>query len=148
VVRLTAKSREAVSSDVDFLTLHHLVGQLALSSKNELYKLNLLKQMQGELSAKDERRYRALKRMAERAILQVRDGCYRMIICSFSVCDRLLILLAAQNADVICCTCVGAGDPRLNTFRFRHVLIDEATQATEPECLIPIVRGAKQVRSS
>jgi regulator of nonsense transcripts 1 len=29
--------------------------------------------------------------------------------------------------------------------RFKHVLIDEATQATEPECLIPLVLGAKQV---
>jgi regulator of nonsense transcripts 1 len=29
--------------------------------------------------------------------------------------------------------------------RFRQVLIDEATQATEPECLIPIVLGAKQL---
>lgn len=26
-----------------------------------------------------------------------------------------------------------------------QVLIDEATQATEPECLIPMVMGAKQV---
>lgn len=35
-------------------------------------------------------------------------------------------------ADVICCTCVGAGDPRLSKFKFRTVLIDEATQAAEP----------------
>lgn len=120
VVRLAAKSREAVSSSVDFLTLHHLVKQLAVQSKDDLYRLQLLKeQSQGELSQKDERRYRTLKRNAERAIL--------------------------QNADVICCTCVGSGDPRLNNFRFRQVLIDEATQATEPECIIPIIRGAKQV---
>ena len=33
-----------------------------------------------------------------------------------------------QNADVICCTCVGAGDPRLAKFRFSVVLIDESTQ--------------------
>ena len=35
-------------------------------------------------------------------------------------------------ADVICCTCVGAGDPRLSKLKFRTVLIDEATQAAEP----------------
>lgn len=47
--------------------------------------------------------------------------------------------------QVICCTCVGAGDPRLKGFKFQHVLIDEATQSTEPECIIPMVNGAKQV---
>jgi regulator of nonsense transcripts 1 len=50
-----------------------------------------------------------------------------------------------QSVDVICCTCVGVGDPRLSNFRFRHVLIDESTQATEPKCSIPLVLGEKQV---
>ena len=45
----------------------------------------------------------------------------------------------------MCCTCVGAGDPRVSQFRFKTVLIDESTQSAEPECLIPIVLGAKQV---
>jgi len=119
VVRLVAKSREALGSSVEFLSLHRLVRQLAEQSKSELYKLLRLKEQTGELSAKDEKRFRKLKRSAERAIL--------------------------QNADVICTTCVGSGDPRLINFRFRQVLIDEATQATEPEGLIPIVKGAKQV---
>ena len=39
-------------------------------------------------------------------------------------CERELL----QNADVICSTCVGAGDPRLAKFRFSIVLIDESTQ--------------------
>ena len=34
---------------------------------------------------------------------------------------------------------------RLKDFRFRQILIDEATQAMEAECLIPIVLGAKQL---
>lgn len=53
-----------------------------------------------------------------------------------------------QNADVICCTCVGAGDPRLAKMQFRSILIDESTQATEPECMVPVVLGAKQVEST
>lgn len=54
-------------------------------------------------------------------------------------------LCVLQNADVICCTCVGAGDPRLAKMQFRSILIDESTQATEPECMVPVVLGAKQV---
>lgn len=38
-----------------------------------------------------------------------------------------------------------SGDRRLSKFRFSSVLIDEATQATEPETLIPMVLGARQV---
>ena len=33
-----------------------------------------------------------------------------------------------QEADVICCTCVGAGDIRLAKIRFSIILIDESTQ--------------------
>ncbi|CAI9784992.1 unnamed protein product [Fraxinus pennsylvanica] len=118
VVRLCAKSREAVSSPVEHLTLHYQVRHLDTSEKSELHKLQQLKDEQGELSSSDEKKYKALKRATEREI--------------------------SQSADVICCTCVGAGDPRLANFRFRQVLIDESTQATEPECLIPLVLGAKQ----
>lgn len=36
-------------------------------------------------------------------------------------------------------------DPRLSKFTFRTVVVDEATQAAEPEILIPLVMGARQV---
>jgi regulator of nonsense transcripts 1 len=36
------------------------------------------------------------------------------------------------TADVVCWTCIGAGDPRLTKLKFRTVLIDEATQAAKP----------------
>jgi hypothetical protein len=42
---------------------------------------------------------------------------------------------------------VGAGDARVSALRFQHVLVDECTQASEPEALIPLVLGAKQVRN-
>ncbi len=116
VVRLAAKSREAVASTVEHLSLHTMIKGL---DNPDLRKLVQLKEDQGELSSQDEKRFKALKRHAERELLQA--------------------------ADVICTTCVGSGDPRLSNFRFRMVLIDEATQATEPECLISIVQGAKHV---
>ncbi len=119
VVRLCAKSREAVSSPVEHLTLHFIVRNLEVPELAELRKLQQLKDELGELSAADEKKYKSLKRSTEREILNA--------------------------ADVICTTCVGAGDPRLSDFRFFKVLIDECTQATEPECLIPIVMGAKQL---
>lgn len=31
--------------------------------------------------------------------------------------------------------------------QFRSILIDESTQATEPECMVPVVLGAKQVHT-
>eukprot|EP00927_Polykrikos_kofoidii_P043384 TRINITY_DN3745_c0_g2_i1.p1 TRINITY_DN3745_c0_g2~~TRINITY_DN3745_c0_g2_i1.p1 ORF type:complete len:1105 (-),score=144.07 TRINITY_DN3745_c0_g2_i1:387-3374(-) len=119
VVRLSAKSREAVASSVDFLTLHHQVRHLDTPDHTDLQRLLALKEELGELSHGDEKRYKHLQTKTEKELLQA--------------------------ADVICTTCVGAGDPRLSNFRFKQVLVDESTQATEPECLIPIMMGAKQI---
>lgn len=118
-MRLAAKSREAATTSVDYLSLHVIVRNLDTPDKAELRKLQLLKDEIGDLKAADARRYRKLKLEAEIEVLQA--------------------------ADVICTTCVSVGDPRLSNFRFRKLLIDEATQAMEPECLIPIVTGVKQL---
>lgn len=115
VVRLTAKSREDVESSVYDLALHNLVAR---SARGELKNLLKLKEQVGELSARDARHFVKLSRKTEANIL--------------------------KKADVVCCTCVGSGDKRLGS-KFRTVLIDESTQASEPECLIPIIKGAKQV---
>ncbi|KAG2146199.1 hypothetical protein DEU56DRAFT_166518 [Suillus clintonianus] len=41
--------------------------------------------------------------------------------------------------------CVGAGNPRLNKLKFRTVLIDETTQAADPECMFPLVSDHQQL---
>ena len=117
VVRVTAKSREDVESSVKSLALHE---QVQMTNNPDLVKYNeLQKEFKGDLRAGDEKRLKNLIKKLEREIL--------------------------ANADVVCCTCVGAGDPRLAKIKFRNVLIDESTQSAEPECLIPLVLGAKQV---
>lgn len=116
VVRLASKTRENTVSSVDHLCLHIMTP---LAAGDDFQKLQRLKDEIGELTNRDQKKYRAIQIRTEREILQA--------------------------ADVICCTCAGAGDPRLKNFRFRQVLIDEATQAVEAEALIPLTQGAKQI---
>ncbi|KAI4292359.1 regulator of nonsense transcripts 1 [Pancytospora philotis] len=47
-----------------------------------------------------------------------------------------------RSAEVVCCTCVTAGQKLFNRYNFPFVLIDEAVQSTEPLSLIPCVYGA------
>eukprot|EP00834_Sanchytrium_tribonematis_P007909 NODE_802_length_3815_cov_0.343649.p3 type:complete len:187 gc:universal NODE_802_length_3815_cov_0.343649:771-211(-) len=115
VVRLTARSREHVESSVEFLSVHSIADKASISPE---YKSLVEKKLNEELTGSEDHRMRQLRRDVEKAIL--------------------------EQADVICCTCVGAGDLRLNKMQFETVVIDEATQATEPECLIPLVKGCKR----
>ena len=116
VVRLASKTRENTVSSVDHLCLHIMTP---LAAGDEFQKLKRLKDEIGELTDRDQKKYRAIQIRTEREILKA--------------------------ADVICCTCAGAGDPRLKNFRFRAVLMDEATQAVEAEALIPLTLGTKQI---
>mmetsp|Transcript_21319 Transcript_21319/g.66819 ORF Transcript_21319/g.66819 Transcript_21319/m.66819 type:complete len:303 (+) Transcript_21319:1008-1916(+) len=49
------------------------------------------------------------------------------------------------SADVICTTLIGAGSESLGCRTFSLVVIDEATQATEPTSLVPLLFGAQQL---
>lgn len=50
-----------------------------------------------------------------------------------------------ERADVVCTTNSTAGSDLLEGHRFDTLVIDEATQATEPSCLIPIVKADRVV---
>ena len=97
---MCAKSREALDTPVAHLALHNQIKKL--EGNNEFSKLQMLKEETGELSSSDEKRYRILRKQCEKELLDV--------------------------ADVICCTCIGAGDPKLVRMRFSSILIDESMQ--------------------
>lgn len=51
-----------------------------------------------------------------------------------------------KNAQVVCCTCIGSGSDILDSLGpLERVLVDEATQATEPAILVPLMRGCRQL---
>ncbi|MFB6226123.1 MAG: IGHMBP2 family helicase [Candidatus Paceibacteria bacterium] len=50
-----------------------------------------------------------------------------------------------ENVDVVCSTNSTAGTDLIQDQNFDIVVIDEATQASEPSCLIPIVLGRKTI---
>lgn len=50
-----------------------------------------------------------------------------------------------QNAQVICSTLVGSSHPMLRGRKFKTVFIDEAAQALEPACWIPLLRANRVV---
>lgn len=118
VVRLVSRSRETVSSMVEDICLHNIAVYVG-GDKGELYELNSEYQKTGQLPPDKMNRYQKLMATAERVIL--------------------------RHAEVVCCTCAAARDPRLMDLTFKNVLIDESTQACEPECLIPIVNGCERL---
>lgn len=50
------------------------------------------------------------------------------------------------TACVFACAC--SGDSRLDGLEFHRVVMDESTQATEPEGIVPLVKGAKKVKEA
>ena len=50
-----------------------------------------------------------------------------------------------DSAEVVLATNTGAGDPLLDGFEFDTVLIDEAAQALEASCWIPLLRGRRAI---
>jgi AAA domain len=50
-----------------------------------------------------------------------------------------------KNAQVVCCTCIGSGGDILDAMTFDRILVDEATQATEPAVLVPLMRGCRSL---
>lgn len=92
VVRLCARSRESVSSNVDYLSLHEQIRHMNHGPYKLMQELLTKREEQFELTEKEEKQMKDLIRQAEEDIL--------------------------KSAEVICTTCVAAFDRRLKNLRF------------------------------
>ena len=119
VVRVCAKSRESISTRVEHLSLHNQLRKLEGKKEyKRFFEMQKRKEEEGNvLSNKDHEKYKKLKKKAEEEII--------------------------NECQVVVTTCISSFDKRLNNFRFPIVLIDEATQACESECILPLLHGAK-----
>ena len=59
--------------------------------------------------------------------------------------ENNVIASLLDSAEVVCATTIGSGQHILGDRKFPIVLIDEATQASEPSSLVPIIRGCRQL---
>ncbi|GIL42418.1 hypothetical protein Vafri_393 [Volvox africanus] len=50
-----------------------------------------------------------------------------------------------SGAQVVAATCIGCGEARMQALSFPVVVLDEATQATEPHSLVPLLGQVRQV---
>ena len=62
MVRLCARSRESISSNVDYLSLHEQIKHLKTRNFQKMHELLDKKEEQGELNEKDEKQLKELKR--------------------------------------------------------------------------------------
>lgn len=66
----------------------------------------------------------------------------------WSQADAELAVVAQEilaSCSVVVATCSGAGEARLQDWTWRVVVVDEATQATEPSTLVALTKGAECV---
>ena len=57
--------------------------------------------------------------------------------------EELAEKIVLSRAQVVCATCISAGHPRLESFAFPLVVVDEATQATEPATMVAVAGRAQ-----
>lgn len=118
VCRVISTSRTDIEDIDDKYALHNMIYGLDCKESRQLNDM-LIARASSNFNEQQEKNFKELRRKLETRVIDA--------------------------ADVITCTCITSADPRIITKVFPTVIIDEATQAVEPEILIPIMHGSKQV---
>lgn len=100
-------------------------------------KANEYRRLAGQYKRKfgdEERRQRTLLYNEAKAISEEADDL------AFYISSDII-----NNAQVITCTLVGSTYKEISDLKFRTVFIDEAAQALEPACIIPILKAERVI---
>ncbi len=110
----------------------------------------LLEGSEGERLARAVRReleeaYRGLRKSRDRAGRRERRESIKRLKDELAAVEERAVQHLLSSAEVILATNAGAGDERLGGLEFDRVVIDEAAQALEAACWIPLLRGRSAV---
>jgi ATP-dependent RNA/DNA helicase IGHMBP2 len=94
-----------------------------------------------ELASKHTRDFGFEGRQQRRQLLEEA----RMLFQAAEELERFITEEVLESVQVITCTLVGASNRNLRHLNFETVFIDEAAQALEPGCWIPIAKGERVV---
>jgi ATP-dependent RNA/DNA helicase IGHMBP2 len=137
VIRLGNPSRVS-----DLLLQHTLdAGVMAHASYSKMYAMRQTAEQHRETASEhlrnfgfEERQHRQWLREEARTLRQAADDL-----------ERFMTEDVLESVQVITCTLVGASHRHIRHLSFETVFIDEAAQALEPGCWIPIVKGQRLV---
>lgn len=108
-------------------------------AKNDLSRYSYHKLFLEELNLPENAQMKNLFNTKNKSGLEKQTRAYFMAE-SKRIRDNIL-----KNVDVVCCTCIGALDNRLEGLNFSKVIIDEACQSREPESLLPLLYRPDQI---
>ena len=137
VIRLGNPSRVS-----DLLLEHTLdAGVMAHASYSKMHAMRQTAEQYREAANEhvrhfgfEERQHRHWLREEARTLYQAADDL-----------ERLITEDVLESVQVITCTLVGASNRHIRHLSFETVFIDEAAQALEPACWIPIAKGQRVV---
>ena len=122
VLRMYSRTREMsgeIRESLTKISLHEMIIEGKSTDAVSLKSLTRQKQAQVWLSKNQQREFKRLREKRESGFI--------------------------KPAQVVCCTCITAGDPRLDNSIYEYVVVDEAAQALESETLIPLKYKAKKL---